>query len=96
MYLIRFRSSGLLATLIYLILSFNRITAPIYLSDGKKLLTNRIKNMTFLAASHAVMYFALIDNKATHYWRFEFHEIGESYIINTYPIINLLVTRSFS
>jgi hypothetical protein len=66
MCLIRFRFLGLLATLMHLILFFNRITDPIYLSNGKKLLTNRIKNMTFLAASHATIYSISIDNRATH------------------------------
>jgi hypothetical protein len=93
MYLIRFRSSGLLATLMYLILSSNKVTAPIYLSNGKKLLTNRIKNMTSLTASHVTIYSALIDDRATYYYRFKFHETGEPYIINTYPIVNLLVIR---
>jgi hypothetical protein len=63
-YLVRFRSLGLLATLIHSMLSFNRVTDPICLSDGKKLLTNRIKNMAFLAASHAAMYSALINDRA--------------------------------
>jgi hypothetical protein len=71
----------------------NKITAPICSSDGKKLLTNRIKNMVFLAASHAAMYFVLIDNRATHCYRFEFYKTGELYIMNTYPVVDLLVTR---
>jgi hypothetical protein len=95
MYLIRFRSLGLLAILIYSILSSNKVTTPIYLSDGKKLLTNRIKNMASLAVSHAAMYSVSINDKATHYCRFKFHKMGEPYIINTYPVINLLIIRSF-
>ena len=79
----------------HLKLSSNKITAPICLSDGKKLLTNRIRNMAFLTTSHAAIYFALVDNRATHYCRFKLHETGESYIINTYPIIDFLVTGSF-
>jgi hypothetical protein len=75
------------------ILSFNKVIAPICLSDNKKLLTNRIKNMASLAASHAAIYSALVDNRATHYYRFELYKMGESYIINTYFIINLLVIR---
>jgi ABC-type xylose transport system permease subunit len=67
MYLVRFRSLGLLATLIHLMLFFNRITAPIYFSNNNKLLTNRIRNIVSLAVSYAAMYFALIDNRATHY-----------------------------
>jgi hypothetical protein len=94
MYLVRFRSLGLLAILIHLILSSNKVIAFICSSNGKKLLTNRIKNMAFLAASHAAMYSALVDNRATYYCRFELYETGESYIMNIYPIINLLVTRS--
>jgi hypothetical protein len=73
-------------------LSSNKVTVPICLSDGKKLLTNRIRNMAFLAASHAVMYSALVDDRATHCCRFEFYETGEPYIMNTYPVVNLLVT----
>jgi hypothetical protein len=95
MCLIRFRSLGLLTTLIHLMLSFNKIIAPICSFNGKKLLTNRIKNMAFLTASHAVMYSALVDNRVTHYYRFKFYEMGESYIINIYPVINLLVTELF-
>jgi hypothetical protein len=57
-----------------------------------KLLTNRIRNIAFLAASHAAMYSASVDNRATHYCRFKFYETGEPYIMNTYPVINLLVT----
>jgi hypothetical protein len=79
----------------HLMLSFNKVTAPIYLSDGKKLLTNRIRNIASLAASHAAIYSALVDDRATHYCRFKLHKTGEPYIINTYPIINLLVTRLF-
>jgi hypothetical protein len=75
------------------ILSFNKVIAPICLPDNKKLLTNRIKNMASLAASHAAIYSALVDNRATHYYRFELYKMGESYIINTYFIINLLVIR---
>jgi hypothetical protein len=78
------------------ILFFNKVTALICLSDGKKLLTNRIKNIIFLAVSHAAMYSALIDNRATHCCRFEFHKTGESYIINIYPVIDLLVTGLLS
>jgi hypothetical protein len=59
-------------------------------------LTNRIKNMASLTASHAAMYSALINNRATHYYRFKLYETGEPYIMNTYPIINLLITRLFS
>jgi hypothetical protein len=77
------------------ILSFNKVTAPICSSDGKKLLTNRIKNMASLAASHAIIYSASINNRATHYCRFKFYKTGEPYIINTYPVINLLITGSF-
>jgi hypothetical protein len=73
-------------------LFFNKIIDPIYSSAGKKLLTNRIRNMAFLAASHAAMYSILVDDRATHYCRFKLYETGESYIINTYPIVNLLVT----
>ena len=94
MCLVRFRFSGLLAILIHPILSLNKVTAPIYLSDGKKLLTNRIRNMASLAASHAAMYSALVNNRATHYCRFKLYKTGEPYIMNTYPVINLLVTRS--
>ena len=94
--MVRFRFSELLAILMHLILFFNKVTAPIYLSNGKKLLTNRIKNITFLAASHAAMYSASVNDRATHYCRFELYETGESYIMNTYPVINLLVTRLFS
>jgi hypothetical protein len=77
-------------------LSFNKITALICLSNGKKLLTNRIKNMASLAASHAAMYSALVDNRATYYCRFKLHKTGEPYIMNIYPIIDLLVTGLFS
>jgi hypothetical protein len=94
MYLIRFRFSELLATLIHLILSFNKVITPIYSSTNKKLLTNRIKNITSLAISHAAMYSVLVDNRATHYCRFKLYKMGEPYIINTYPVINLLVTGS--
>ena len=73
-------------------LSFNKIIDPIYLFNDKKLLTNRIRNMAFLAVSHAAMYFALVDNRATHCYRFELYEMGELYIMNIYPVINLLVT----
>jgi hypothetical protein len=66
MYLVRFRSLGLLVTLMHPILSSNRVTDPIYSFNNKKLLTNRIKNIASLAASHATIYSALIDNKATH------------------------------
>jgi hypothetical protein len=92
MYLVRLRSSGLLTILIHLMLSFNKVTAFIYFFTNKKLLTNRIKNMASLAASHAVIYSALIDNKATHYCRFKLYKMGELYIINIYLVINLLVT----
>jgi hypothetical protein len=95
MCLVRFRFSELLAILMHLILSSNKVIAPICLSDGKKLLTNRIKNMASLAASHATIYSALVDNRATHYCRFKLYEMGEPYIINTYPIIDFLVTGSF-
>jgi hypothetical protein len=78
----------------HLILSFNKVIALICLFDGKKLLTNRIKNMAFLAVSHVTMYSVSIDNRATHYCRFKFYETGEPYIINIYPVINLLVTGS--
>ena len=74
-------------------LSSNKITVPIYLFNDKKLLTNRIKNMASLAASHVAMYSALVDDRTTHCWRFKLYEMGESYIINTYPIVDLLVTR---
>jgi hypothetical protein len=77
----------------YLMLSFSKVIAPICLSDGKKLLTNRIRNIAFLAASHAAMYSALVDNKATHCCRFELYETGESYIMNIYSVVNLLVIR---
>jgi hypothetical protein len=77
----------------YLMLFSNKITAPICLSNGKKLLTNRIRNMASLAASHAAMYSASVNNRATHYYRFELYETGELYIMNTYPVINLLVIR---
>jgi hypothetical protein len=96
MYLIRFRFLKLLATLMHLILSSNKVIALIYLFNSKKLLTNRIKNIVFLTISHAVMYSASVDNRATHYWRFKLYEMGELYIINIYLIINLLVTGSFS
>jgi hypothetical protein len=93
MYLVRFRSSGLLATLMHPMLFFNKVTATICSFNGKKLLTNRIRNIAFLVISHAAMYSALVDNRATHYWRFKLYEMGESYIINTYPVVNLLVIR---
>jgi hypothetical protein len=51
--------------------------------------------MASLAASHAAMYSALVNNKATHYCHFKFYEMGEPYIINIYLIINLLVIKSF-
>jgi hypothetical protein len=73
-------------------LSFNKVTAPICSSDGKKLLTNRIRNMAPLAASHVAMYSVSVDDRATHCCRFELHETGESYIMNTYPVVDLLVT----
>jgi hypothetical protein len=63
-------------------------------SNSKKLLTNRIRNMASLATSHAAIYSASVNDKATHYCRFELYETGESYIINIYPVINLLVTGS--
>jgi hypothetical protein len=75
-------------------LSFNKVTAPICSSNGKKLLTNRIRNIASLAASHAAMYSASVNNRATHYCRFKLYETGEPYIINIYLIINLLVTGS--
>jgi hypothetical protein len=93
MYLIRFRSSELLTILMHPILSSNKITTPICSSNGKKLLTNRIKNIASLAISHAAMYSVLINDRATHYYRFKLHETGEPYIINTYLVVNLLVTR---
>jgi hypothetical protein len=92
MCLVRFRSLGLLATLIHSMLFFNKVTASICLSDGKKLLTNCIRNMASLAVSHAAIYSALVDDRATYYYRFELYETGEPYIMNIYPIINLLVT----
>ena len=92
MYLVRFRSLRLLITLMHPMLSFNRVTDPIYSFNGKKLLANRIRNMAFLIISHAAMYSALVDNRATHYWRFKLYKMGESYIMNTYPIVDLLVT----
>jgi hypothetical protein len=92
MYLVRFRSSELLVILMHPMLSSNKVTAPICSSNGKKLLTNCIRNMASLAASHAAIYSASIDNRATHYCRFKLHEMGEPYIINIYPIIDLLVT----
>jgi hypothetical protein len=91
MCLIRFQSLKLLTILIYPMLSFNKITAFICLSNDKKLLTNRIKNMASLAVSHAAMYSASVNNRATHYCRFKLYEMGEPYIINTYLIINLLI-----
>src|SRR5271169_6328816 len=94
MCLVRFRSSGLLATLMHPMLSSNKVTAPICSSDGKKLLTNRIRNIASLAASHAAMYSASVDDRATHCCRFELHETGEPYIMNTYPVVDLLVTGS--
>jgi hypothetical protein len=75
--------------------SIFRIVGHFNLFDGKKLLTNRIRNMAFLAVSHTAMYFALVDDRATHYCRFELYETGEPYIMNTYPVINLLVTGLF-
>jgi hypothetical protein len=51
----------------HLILFFNKITDPICSFNGKKLLKNRIKNIAFLAVSHAAMYSALVNNRATHY-----------------------------
>ena len=92
MCLIRFRSLELLATLMHPMLFFNKVTAPICSSDGKKLLTNRIRNMASLAASHAAMYSASVDDRATHYCRFKLYKTGEPYIMNTYPVVNLLVT----
>jgi hypothetical protein len=74
-------------------LSFNKVIAPICSSNGKKLLTNRIKNMASLAASHAAMYSALVNDRATYYCRFKFYKTGEPYIINTYLVINLLIIR---
>jgi hypothetical protein len=50
--------------------------------------------MAFLAVSHTAMYSALVNDRATHYCRFKLYEIGESYIMNIYPVINLLVTES--
>ena len=64
---VRFRSLELLATLMYSMLSSNKIIDPIYLSDGKKLLTNRIRNMASLTVSHAAIYSALIDDRVTYY-----------------------------
>jgi hypothetical protein len=96
MYLIRFRSLGLLVTLIHLILFFNKVTALIYSSNDKKLLTNYIRNIVFLAVSHTTIYSISVDNRATHYYRFELYKMGEPYIINIYLIINLLVTESSS
>jgi hypothetical protein len=93
MCLIRFRSLGLLVILMHLILSSNKVIIPIYSFNGKKLLTNRIKNMAFLAISHAAMYSISINNRTTHYYRFKLYKTGEPYIINIYPIINLLVIR---
>jgi hypothetical protein len=93
MCLIRFRSSELLTILMHLILSSNKVTAPIYSSNDKKLLTNRIKNMTFLAISHTAIYFISINDRATYYCRFKFYKTGEPYIINIYLIINLLIIR---
>jgi hypothetical protein len=75
-------------------LSSDRVIDPICLFNGKKLLTNRIKNIASLAVSHAVIYSVLINDKTTHYWRFKFYNMGESYIINIYPVVNLLVIRS--
>ena len=79
----------------HLMLSSNRVTDPICLFDGKKLLTNRIRNIVFLAASHAAMYSVLVNNKATYCWRFKLYKMGESYIINIYSVVNLLVTGLF-
>jgi hypothetical protein len=83
-------------TTIYPMLSSNKIITPIYSFNSKKLLTNRIKNMISLTASHAAIYSVLVNNKATHYCRFEFHKTGEPYIMNIYPIIDFLVTGLFS
>jgi hypothetical protein len=91
MYLIRFQSSKLLAILIHPMLFSNKVTDPIYFFTGKKLLTNRIKNMASLATLHAAMYSASVNNKTTHYYRFKFYEMGEPYIINIYPVINFLI-----
>jgi hypothetical protein len=74
-------------------LFFNKITVPICSSNNKKLLTNRIKNITSLAISHAAIYSVLVDDRATHYCRFKLYETGEPYIMNIYSIIDLLVTR---
>jgi hypothetical protein len=65
--LVRFRSLELLAILMHPMLSFNRVIASICLFDGKKLLTNRIRNMASLAISHAIMYSASVNDRATHY-----------------------------
>ena len=67
MCLVRFRFLGLLTILMHLMLFSNRVIDPIYLFDGKKLLTNRIRNMASLTASHAAMYSASVDDRATHY-----------------------------
>jgi hypothetical protein len=50
----------------YLMLFFNKVIALICFFAGKKLLTNRIRNIASLAASHAVMYSASVDNRATY------------------------------
>src|SRR5258705_10434696 len=92
---VRFRSLGLLATLIHPILSSNKVTDPIYLSDGKKLLTNRIRNMASLAASYVTMYSASVNNRATYCWRFKLYKMGELYIMNIYLVVDFLVIGSF-
>jgi hypothetical protein len=51
----------------YLMLFSNRVTDPICLFNGKKLFTNRIRNMAFLAILHAAMYSVLVNNRATYY-----------------------------
>jgi hypothetical protein len=76
-----------------LILFFNKVIASICSSDGKKLLTNRIRNMASLAASHAAMYSVSVNDRATYCYRFELYETGESYIMNIYPVINFLIIR---
>jgi hypothetical protein len=77
----------------HLMLFFNKVTAPICSFNGKKLLTNRIKNMIPLAASHAAMYSASVNNRATHYCRFKLYKTGEPYIMNIYPVVDFLVTE---
>jgi hypothetical protein len=79
----------------HLMLSFNKVTSLICSSNSKKLLTNRIRNIAFLAISHAAMYSASVNDRATHYCRFKLYETGEPYIMNIYPIVNLLVTELF-